>query len=99
MKMRQLIVSSFGNILEWLDVGLFIYLAPIIGQQFFPTHDVANSTIVALGVFAAGFICRPLGSVLFGHLGDRIGRAKTLVFSILMISFVTLAVGLVTQLP
>lgn len=93
MKIRQLMVSSLGNILEWLDVGLFIYLAPIIGQQFFPSHDIAHSTIIAFGVFAAGFICRPLGSVVFGHLGDRIGRAKTLVISILAISFVTLMVG------
>lgn len=93
MKLSQLIASSFGNIIEWLDVGLFIYLAPIIGQQFFPSDNVENSTIIAFGVFAAGFLCRPFGSILFGHLGDRIGRVKTLIFSILTISFATLSVG------
>ena len=94
MEKKNLFASSFGNILEWLDVGLFIYLAPIIGQVFFPKQNSINATIIALGVFAAGFICRPLGSIFFGHLGDRIGRVKTLLISILTISFVTLMVGL-----
>lgn len=94
MGKKNLFASSFGNILEWLDVGLFIYLAPIIGQVFFPKQNSINATIIALGVFAAGFICRPLGSILFGHLGDRIGRVTTLLISILAISLVTLMVGL-----
>jgi MHS family proline/betaine transporter-like MFS transporter len=85
--------SSFGNTLEWFDFGLFIYLAPIIGEKFFPTHDPTTASIAAFGVFAAGFICRPLGGIFFGHLGDKLGRAKTLRWSVLGISLATLLVG------
>lgn len=91
---RNIATSSFGNTLEWFDFGLFIYLAPIIGQKFFPTSDPVSASIAAFGVFAAGFICRPLGGIVFGHLGDKLGRAKTLVWSILGISLATLLVGI-----
>ncbi len=91
---RQLLASSLGNILEWFDFGLFIYLAPVIGYHFFPSNNVRFSTLIVFVVFAVGFICRPLGGILLGHLGDRIGRAKTLVWSITAISLATLLVGL-----
>ena len=94
MKLQNLTACSLGNIIEWLDFGLFIYLAPIIGAQFFPIGDSQTAAITAFAVFAAGSICRPLGGILFGHLGDRIGRAKTLRWSILCISFSTLLIGL-----
>ena len=94
MKIHRLAASAFGNILEWFDIGLFIYLSPFIGRQFFPDQTAANATIMVFSVFAAGFICRPLGSILFGHLGDRIGRARTLIFSIMAVTLATLAMGL-----
>lgn len=94
MKWQNITASSLGNIIEWLDFGLFVYLAPIIGEQFFPVHHATSATIAAFGVFAAGFLCRPAGGILFGHLGDRIGRAKALRWSILTITFTTLLVGL-----
>lgn len=91
---RNIAASSFGNTLEWFDFGLFIYLAPIIGEKFFPTHDPVTASIAAFSVFAAGFICRPLGGIIFGHLGDRLGRAGTLRWSVLGISMATLLVGI-----
>ncbi len=94
MKARHLMASSFGNILEWLDTGLFIYLAPFIGLEFFPAKNSQQAALFAFGVFAAGFVCRPLGSIIFGHFGDRIGRAKILIISIVLISVATLSVGL-----
>lgn len=94
MKLQNFIASSLGNIIEWLDFGLFVYLAPIIGEQFFPIHSAGSAAIAAFGVFAAGFICRPVGGILFGHLGDRIGRAKALRWSILALTFTTLLVGI-----
>jgi MFS transporter, MHS family, proline/betaine transporter len=94
MKIHHLAASAFGNILEWLDIGLFIYLSPLIGKQFFPHQASMNATIMVYAVFAVGFICRPLGSILFGHLGDRIGRARTLIFSIMAVTLATLALGL-----
>lgn len=94
MDKRALIMAGSGNILEWFDFALFIYLAPLIGKFFFPVHSLAYSTTLTYGVFAAGFICRPLGGILFGHWGDHIGRAKTLMLSILVISASTILLGL-----
>ncbi len=64
--------------MEWFDFGLFIFMAPIIGAKFFPRTSAGNATIEALIVFAAGFLCRPLGGIFFGYFGDTRGRAKTL---------------------
>lgn len=94
MDARTLIMVSFGNILEWFDFALFIYLAPVMGKNFFFSDNPIFATLMTFGVFAAGFICRPLGGILFGHLGDRIGRAKSLTFSILAISCSTGLMGL-----
>ena len=95
MKLNQIVISSLGNILEWLDFGLFIFLAPIIGQSFFPTAQANTAELAALGIFAAGFLCRPIGGIIFGHFGDKIGRAKPLRFSILTIAISTFLVGLI----
>lgn len=93
MKKRDIAATSLGNILEWFDFGLFIFLAPIIGQQFFPIHDPATASIAAFSVFAGGFLARPLGGIFFGHRGDTRGRAKTLRLSILIITTSTLLIG------
>lgn len=90
----QFFTTSMGNTLEWLDFGLFIFMAPLIGSTFFPAESTTMATLDALMVFAAGFICRPLGGVFFGHFGDTTGRVKTLRYSILVIMFSTLSVGL-----
>jgi MFS transporter, MHS family, proline/betaine transporter len=94
MDNRTLMIVSVGNALEWFDFALFIYLAPMIGAYFFPAHNAASATLAAFAILAAGFICRPLGGIIFGHLGDQMGRAKTLVLSILTISSATGLVGL-----
>lgn len=94
MNKRQILTTSLGNTLEWFDFGLFIYFAPLMGEKFFPTHSPATATLAALSVFAAGFICRPLGGILFGHAGDTQGRAKTLRLSILVITISTLLIGI-----
>lgn len=92
MRLKDLCACSAGNILEWLDFGLFIYLAPVLGQHFFAAHG-QTATLEALGVFAVGFICRPLGSVVFGFLGDRYGRAFSLRLSILGITLTMVLIG------
>ncbi len=93
MKMRDLSASSLGNILEWFDFGLYIYLAPLLGRHFFPAANIQTTTFEALAVFAAGFICRPLGGIFFGFLGDRFGRVLSLRLSILMITLTMILVG------
>jgi MHS family proline/betaine transporter-like MFS transporter len=95
MKPRQLAATALGNILEWFDAGSYIYLSPFIGKTFFPHKQAYISTLIAFTIFAAGFLCRPLGSIIFGHFGDSVGRAKTLIYSILTMAFATLAMGLI----
>ena len=92
---KEILISSLGNIIEWFDFGLFIFMAPIIGAKFFPQTTVGNATIEALFVFAAGFLCRPLGGIFFGYFGDTRGRAKTLRISILIITISTFLVGVI----
>jgi MHS family proline/betaine transporter-like MFS transporter len=93
MKKRQLLITSLGNTLEWLDFGLFIFLAPILGEKFFPSSNALTNTLSALTVFAAGFVCRPLGGILFGHAGDIHGRASTLRLSIFIMTLSTFLIG------
>lgn len=94
MGKANLSAGSLGNILEWLDFGLFIYLAPVLAKQFFPSDNIQTSYLEVLAVFAAGFICRPLGSILFGFIGDRFGRVLSLRLSILTITLTILLFGL-----
>lgn len=92
---KEILISSLGNTIEWFDFGLFIFMAPIIGAKFFPQASAGNATIEALIVFAAGFLCRPLGGIYFGYFGDTRGRAKTLRISILIITITTFLVGVI----
>ena len=92
---KEILISSLGNTIEWFDFGLFIFMAPIIGAKFFPQASAGNATIEALIVFAAGFLCRPLGGIFFGYFGDTRGRAKTLRISILIITISTVLVGFI----
>lgn len=87
--------STFGTVIEWYD--FFIYgtaAATIFGKAFFPSSDPVVSTLAAFSVFAVGYIARPLGGVLFGHFGDRIGRRSMLVLSIMLMGVGTFLVGL-----
>lgn len=83
-----------GNVLEWYDFAVFGYFAPIIGAQFFPSGNHLTSLLSAFGVFAAGYMMRPLGGIVFGHIGDRLGRKKALQISVLMMAAPTILLGL-----
>lgn len=91
MNKTTLAAALSGNILEWYDFGLFLYLAPILSQHFFRFSVSNHSLLITFMVFAAGFIMRPVGAILFGHSGDRIGRAQTLRYSILAVSALALS--------
>ncbi|MDR2255718.1 MAG: MFS transporter [Arthrobacter sp.] len=83
-----------GNLMEWYDVGVYGYLAVIIGKLFMPSSvDPAIQTLFSLGVFAVTFVARPLGGVVLGQLGDRLGRQKILVFTLLMMALATFGIG------
>lgn len=91
---RTVIAGAIGNSLEWYDFGLFGYFAPVISAQFFPQTDRRAALLNTFGVFAAGFLMRPIGGILFGHLGDRRGRKWALGLSVLLMAVPTALVGL-----
>jgi len=90
---RVLAAGFIGNILEWYDFAVYGFFAPTIGKLFFPSDNPTTSLIAAFGAFAAGFLMRPVGAVLFGHIGDRVGRKKALMLSVMMMAVPTLLVG------
>jgi MHS family proline/betaine transporter-like MFS transporter len=89
-----LTAGAIGNALEWYDFSLFGYFAPVISSQFFPSTDPRAALVNTFGVFAAGFLMRPIGAILFGHLGDRLGRKKALGLSVLLMAVPTALVWL-----
>lgn len=91
---RTVMAGAIGNALEWYDFSLFGYFAPVISLQFFPRADPRADLLNTFGVFAAGFLMRPIGAVMFGHLGDRMGRKWTLGLSVLLMAVPTALVGL-----
>lgn len=91
---RQLTAGIVGNVLEWYDFGVYGFFAAIIAQQFFPTADATTSLIAAFGAFAAGFLMRPVGAAIFGHIGDRWGRVRALQLSVLGMAIPTFLIGL-----
>ncbi|MFN7098461.1 MAG: MFS transporter, partial [Gammaproteobacteria bacterium] len=93
LKTRSIIASIIGNIIEWYDFSLYLYLAPVIADNFFPAATKAKSLMLTFLVFAMGFILRPLGSIIFGHFGDSIGRAKTLKLTILLTAISALCIA------
>ncbi|MEM7009348.1 MAG: MFS transporter, partial [Thermodesulfobacteriota bacterium] len=92
--LRNTIGGIIGNVLEWYDFAVFGYFAPIIAEKFFPSEDPIASLINAFGVFAAGYLVRPLGGIVFGHLGDRIGRKYALQLSVMIMVVPTTLLGL-----
>ena len=91
---KVLVASSLGNILEWYDFALFGFFAPILAQLFFPSDDHLASLLSTFGVFAAGFLMRPLGGALFGHLGDTVGRKIAIAASVISMAIPTTLLGL-----
>ena len=85
---------TLGNLLEWYEIYLYIYWTPILSRLFFDSDsDLANMTNIFL-IFAIGFLARPLGGLFFGRLGDRVGRKKALILSIMMMTIPTFVTGL-----
>lgn len=90
---KTVTASLVGNLFEWYDFALFGYFAPIIGKLFFPSDNKSVELIAAFGAFAAGYLIRPLGGMIFGHIGDRMGRKKAMVLSILLMAVPTALIG------
>jgi MFS family permease len=91
---KVILASSLGTIFEWYDFYLYGTLAVIIGRQFFSAFDPNTQAIFALLAFAAGFLVRPFGALVFGRLGDLVGRKYTFLVTILIMGVSTFVVGL-----
>jgi MHS family proline/betaine transporter-like MFS transporter len=91
--LRTALAGLIGNVLEWFDFAVFGYFSANIGHQFFPAADPAAQQFQAFAVFALGFLARPLGSLVLGRVGDRIGRRALLTLSIALMGGATLVIG------
>jgi MFS family permease len=87
--------STLGTVFEWYDFFIYGTLAAIIGKQFFPAQSETAQFLLALASFGVGFGVRPIGAMLFGYLGDRLGRKYTFLVTITLMGIATAAVGLV----
>ncbi len=92
---RAVGAAALGNTMEWFDFGVYSYLAVIIGKVFFPDASGAAQLIASFGTFAAAFMVRPIGGMVFGPLGDRFGRQKILALTMIMMSIGTFCIGLI----
>ncbi len=94
-RVRLLFACSIGTIIEWYDFAIFlICTALVFNKTFFPTDDPFTGILAGLAASAVGFVARPLGGLIFGWLGDRVGRKNSLVMSLLLMGVATFAMGL-----
>src|SRR5688572_25335801 len=87
--------SSVGTLIEWYDFYIFGSLATILSTQFFPAGNSTAAFLSTLAFFAAGFVVRPFGALVFGRLGDIVGRKYTFLVTLVLMGGSTFAIGLV----
>jgi MHS family proline/betaine transporter-like MFS transporter len=90
---KMVAAGAIGNVLEWYDFAVYGYFATAIGRVFFPKEDPIAQLLFAFGVFAIGYLMRPLGGMLIGSIGDRIGRKQALSVSVAAMAIPTFIVG------
>ncbi|MEU1015942.1 glycine betaine/L-proline transporter ProP [Streptomyces sp. NPDC005898] len=92
---RAVKAASLGNAMEWFDFGIYSYLAVTIGHVFFPSGNDTVQLVSSFATFAVSFLVRPIGGMVFGPMGDKIGRKKVLALTMIMMAVGTLAIGLI----
>lgn len=92
---RAVKAASLGNAMEWFDFGIYSYLAVTIGHVFFPSGNATVQLISSFATFAVSFLVRPVGGMVFGPMGDKIGRKKVLAMTMIMMAIGTFAIGLI----
>ncbi|TCW85596.1 proline/glycine betaine transporter ProP [Burkholderia sp. SRS-46] len=92
---RAVGAMALGNAMEWFDFGVYSYIAVTLGKVFFPSSNPSAQLIATFGTFAAAFLVRPIGGMVFGPLGDRIGRQRVLAMTMIMMAAGTFAIGLI----
>lgn len=91
---RVILASLVGTSLEWYDFFLYASAAALVfGKLFFPSFEPLTATLLAFATYAVGFVARPLGGILFGHFGDRVGRKGVLVVTLLLMGGATFLIG------
>lgn len=94
--LNQAVLGSLvGNIMEFYDFVIYGYLSIYLGKNFFPSEDKIISLLVTFSVFASGYLIRPIGSIIFGYIGDVYGRKPALLYSIGLMSISTLCMGII----
>ena len=91
---RVIFASSLGTVFEWYDFYLYAMLAPFFAALFFPKGNETAALLSAFAAYAAGFLVRPFGALVFGRIGDLVGRKYTFLVTIIVMGFSTFAVGL-----
>ncbi len=91
---RLILLASLGGALEFYDFVVYSQFAQYIGRNFFPNDDPMVSLVVSFSVFAVGYFARPLGGIFFGHMGDRLGRRRVLIITVVSMSIATAGIGL-----
>ena len=92
---RVAIASAIGATIEWYDFFLYgVVAALVFNKLFFPSYDPLVATLLSYTTFAVGFVARPVGGIIFGHFGDRVGRKTILVLTLLIMGLATTAIGL-----
>src|SRR5215813_10115954 len=93
---RAVVASTVGTIIEAYDFLLYVQVAPLVfAKLYFPSSDPLVGNLQVFGIYAVGFVSRPVGAALFGHYGDRIGRKVTLIATLLLTGLSTFAVGFI----
>ena len=92
--LRSVLSSSIGNVIEWYEYTLYAYFAIVITKLFFPLDNHFIAMILTFATFAVGLAARPIGGIIFGYIGDRISRRKSLTITMLMMSIPTMCIGL-----
>src|ERR1700730_2651217 len=93
---RAVIASTVGTAIEWYDFFLYSTVTGLVfAKLFFPKSDPLVGTLEAFGIYAVGFLARPVGAAIFGHYGDRLGRKAALITTLLMMGIATFLVALV----
>jgi MHS family proline/betaine transporter-like MFS transporter len=91
---RLIVATSVGNALEWFDISSYAYFALYVSKAFFPANDPTTSLLLTFGTFGLSFLVRPIGGLVLGAYADRHGRKASLLISIVLMTFGTLAVAL-----
>jgi MHS family proline/betaine transporter-like MFS transporter len=92
---RAVKAASLGNAMEWFDFGIYSYLAVTLGHVFFPSGNDTVQLLSSFATFAVSFLVRPIGGMVFGPMGDKIGRKKVLALTMILMAIGTFAIGLI----